>query len=30
MRAPNGQEKDVPAGEVEHYKKLGATVVGGK
>lgn len=27
MRAPNGQEKDVPADQVEHYKALGASVV---
>jgi len=27
MRAPNGQERDVPAAEVEHYKAKGATVV---
>jgi len=27
MRAPNGQEKDVPADQVDHYKSKGATVV---
>ena len=27
MRAPNGQEKDVPAGDVEHFKARGAVVV---
>lgn len=27
MRAPNGDEKDVPVAEVEHYKALGAVVV---
>lgn len=27
MRAPNGQEKDVPLGQVEFYKSKGATVV---
>lgn len=27
MRAPNGQVKPVPADQVDHYKKLGATVV---
>jgi hypothetical protein len=29
MQAPNGQTRDVPAAEVEHYKSLGAKVVGG-
>lgn len=29
MKAPNGQVKDVPAAEVEHYKQMGATVVKG-
>lgn len=28
MRAPNGQEKDVSADQVEHYKSKGATVIG--
>jgi hypothetical protein len=28
MRAPNGQTKLVPADQVDHYKALGATVVG--
>jgi hypothetical protein len=28
MRAPNGEIGEVPAGQVDHYKKLGATVVG--
>lgn len=28
MRAPNGQEKDVPADQVAHYQQLGATVLG--
>lgn len=27
MRAPNGQENDVPADQVEHYKQRGAVVV---
>jgi len=27
MRAPNGQERDIPSAEVEHYKAKGATVV---
>src|ERR1043166_4665351 len=27
MRAPNGQEKDVPAGDVEHLKARGAVMV---
>ena len=27
MRAPNGEEKEVPEDQVEHYKSLGATVV---
>jgi hypothetical protein len=27
MKAPNGQTKDVSPDEVEHYKKMGATVV---
>jgi len=27
MRAPNGQTKQVPADQVEHYKSIGATVV---
>jgi hypothetical protein len=27
MRAPNGQEQDVPAGQVNHFKALGAVVV---
>jgi hypothetical protein len=27
MRAPNGQEKDVPAGDVEHFKARGAVIV---
>jgi hypothetical protein len=27
MKAPNGQIKDVPADQVEHYKKQGASVV---
>ncbi|MCX6539154.1 MAG: hypothetical protein NT151_09520 [Acidobacteria bacterium] len=27
MKAPNGQISDVPAGLVEHYKSLGATVI---
>jgi hypothetical protein len=27
MRAPDGTERPVPADQVEHYKKLGATVV---
>lgn len=27
MRAPNGEEKDVPAAEVDHYRSLGAVVV---
>jgi hypothetical protein len=28
MQAPNGQTKDIPADQVEHYKSLGAKVVG--
>ena len=27
MRAPNGQEQDVPTEQVQHYLSLGATVV---
>jgi hypothetical protein len=27
MRAPNGQEQDVPIAQVAHYTSLGATVV---
>lgn len=27
MQAPNGQQKDVPAAQVNHYKSMGATVV---
>jgi hypothetical protein len=27
MRAPNGQTRDVPAAEVDHYRALGAVVV---
>jgi hypothetical protein len=27
MKAPNGQTKEVPADQVEHYKSMGATVV---
>lgn len=27
MRAPNGQEREVPADQVEHYKSMGAVVV---
>jgi hypothetical protein len=30
MRAPNGQETDVPADQVEHFKQRGAVVVGGR
>lgn len=30
MKAPNGQQKDVPADQVEFYKSKGATVVGGR
>lgn len=28
MRAPNGQEQDVPADQVEHFKKMGAVEAG--
>ena len=27
IRAPNGQEQDVPGDQVEHYKSLGALEV---
>jgi hypothetical protein len=30
MRAPNGQESDVAADQVDHYKQLGATVIKSK
>lgn len=29
LRAPNGQQKAVPANQVDHYVQLGATKVGG-
>jgi hypothetical protein len=30
MRGPDGSEQDVPAAYVQHYKDLGATVIGNR